>query len=99
LEGKEHDLAALQAGQDKTDAELNALRMGFAELALGIANKATQPVTEAVTVVAETQVPEPVIDPPEPVIEPVINEADLPCQEFEGVFRVWHCEDGKRMYP
>lgn len=70
LEGKEHDLAALQAGQDKTEAELNAMRSEFAALALGIANKATQPVTEAVVVVSETQVPEPVIEPPEPVIEP-----------------------------
>jgi len=31
--------------------------------------------------------------------EPVVNEADLPCNEYEGEFRVWHCEQGKRMYP
>ncbi len=30
--------------------------------------------------------------------DPVVNERDLPCQEFEGVFREWSCQGGKREY-
>jgi len=60
----------LAASRVHTDAEIAELRKTYSALALGIANKATQPVTDAVVVVAETQVPEPVIEPPEPVIEP-----------------------------
>jgi len=105
VDQQSQDLAATRV---HTDAEIAELRKTYSALAL----THSQPSTEALEALVPAKGADPHVNIfPEiehittdvlssgASSEPVINEADLPCQEYEGVFRVWHCEDGKRMYP
>lgn len=47
-------------------------------------------------------IPPKAANPPQVNTEPSVNEeptGPIACEPFTGEFRVWHCEDGWRMYP